>query len=85
MIFEGEYSKGKKWNGKGKQYNNIGELEFEGEYLKGEMWNGKRKRFNDKGILEFEGEYLNGEINGKVKNGMEMVMLTHIISNQFQL
>ena len=27
---------GKRWNGKGKEYNYFGELEFEGEYVNGQ-------------------------------------------------
>ena len=34
LIFEGEYKDGKKWNGKGKEYN-YGKLIFEGEYKDG--------------------------------------------------
>ena len=43
LEFEGEYLNGKR-NGKGKGYNNYGELEFEGEYFNGEKFNGKGKR-----------------------------------------
>ena len=39
LEFEGEYLNGEK-NGKGKEYNNIGEIIFEGEYLNGERLNG---------------------------------------------
>ena len=34
--------KGKRWNGKGKDYHDNGKLSFEGAYLKGER-NGKAK------------------------------------------
>ena len=37
LIFEGEYLNGER-NGKGKVYNDKGEIIFEGEYI-----NGKRK------------------------------------------
>ena len=30
-----------KRNGKGKEYNDNGDLIFEGEYLNGKRWNGK--------------------------------------------
>ena len=40
-----------KRNGKGKEYNNNGELEFEGEYLNGKRWNGKGKKYYDNGKL----------------------------------
>ena len=49
-MFEGEYLNGKKWNGKGKEYDkNNGKLIFEGEYLNGEK-NGKVKEYKN-GIL----------------------------------
>ena len=60
LIFEGKYLNGKKWNGKGKEYDYDGKLEFEGEYLKGKR-NGKGKEYYDNDKLIFEGEYLNGE------------------------
>ena len=31
---------GKRWNGKGKEYDNDSKLVFEGEYLEGKRWNG---------------------------------------------
>ena len=34
LIYEGEYLNGKK-NGKGKEYNDDGDLIFEGEFLNG--------------------------------------------------
>ena len=36
LIFEGEYLDGKRYNGKGKEYDSSGELMFEGEYINGE-------------------------------------------------
>jgi len=60
-MFEGDYFNGKRWNGKGKEYNNNRELIFEGEYLNGKRLNGKGKEYkNDEGLI-FEGEYLNGD------------------------
>ena len=38
LIFEGEYSYGKR-NGKGREFNSNGELVYEGEYLNGEKLN----------------------------------------------
>ena len=66
VLFKGEYLNGKRWNGKGKDYNDKGELKFEGEYLNGDR-NGKGKEYFDDGELKFEGEYLNGKRNGKAK------------------
>ena len=42
MEFEGEYLNGER-NGKGKEYQDDGNLKFEGEYLFGKRWNGKGK------------------------------------------
>ena len=65
LIYEGEYLNGKR-NGKGKEYNYLGELIFEGEYYNGKR-NGKGKEYECTfGKLLFEGEYLNGKRwNGK--------------------
>ena len=41
LIFEGEYLKGKRWNGKGKGLDSRGELRYECEYLEGEEQNKK--------------------------------------------
>ena len=61
LEFEGEFSNGKRWNGKG--YNKEGNKEFEIKDGKGNI-----KEYNNyDGELEFEGEYLNGERNGKGK------------------
>ena len=65
LIFEGEYLDGKK-HGKGKEYNNDGEL-FEVEYLKGKKWNGKG--YNNNGEIEFE---LQNEC-GKIKEFIIMM------------
>ena len=50
---------GKK-NGKGKEYDDIGQLKYEGEYLNG-FRNGKGKEYDLDGNLIFEGEYLNNK------------------------
>ena len=63
LRFEGEYLNGKR-HGKGKEYNEYGNLTFEGEYLNGKR-NGKGKKYNAYGDLTFEGEYLNGKRHGK--------------------
>ena len=76
FIFEGEYLKGKKWNGNLKVYklkNGKGfireyydsNLVFNGEYLNGER-NGKGEEYDYGDKLIFEGEFLNGKKwNGK--------------------
>ena len=61
LEFEGEYKNGKKWNGKGKEYEFKGRAEFDGEYLNGEKWNGKARKYSNWN-LNFEGEILNGKI-----------------------
>jgi len=35
LLFEGEYLNGKRWNGKGKEYDSDGKLLFKGEYSNG--------------------------------------------------
>ena len=60
LEYEGEYSFGKKWNGKG--YNENGNIIYE---LKN--GNGKVKEYDDEDALIFDGEYLNGKRNGKFK------------------
>ena len=64
-MFEGIYFNGKKWTGKGKEYNEKGILEFEGEYLNGKRWFGKL--YDKEGYLRFDGQYLS---NGKKLNGI---------------
>ena len=60
LKFEGEYLKGKKWNGIGYDINNhkVYELKNGSGYIKEYYADGK---------LKIEGEYLNGERNGKFK------------------
>jgi len=60
LKFDGEYKKGKKWNGKG--YDNKNNIIYELKNGKGYI-----KNYDIKGNLLFEGEYLNGELFGKVK------------------
>ena len=61
-MLEGEISNGHR-NGKGKEYNESGDLLFEGEFLYDKIIKGKQ--FN-KVRLEFEGVYLyNKKWNGK--------------------
>ena len=55
LIYEGEYFEGKR-HGKGKEYNNSGELIFEGEYLYG--FKNKGIEYDNKKII-FKGEYFN--------------------------
>ena len=59
LVFEGEYLNDQR-NGKGKEYNDEGNVIYEGDYLNGER-NGKGKEYNDNDKLIFEGEYLNGK------------------------
>ena len=60
VIFEGEYYKGKKWNGK--VFDKINNKTYE---LKN--GNGFFKEYYDSGRIKYEGGYLNGERNGKGK------------------
>ena len=65
-----KYLNGKR-NGKGKEYNDDGELIFEGEYLNGNK-NGKGKEYYYDDKLIFEGEYL---YNKKWKEKDMMIIL----------
>ena len=60
MEYEGEFRRGKKWNGKG--YDENGNIIY--ELVNG---SGKVKEYDCKDRLRFEGEYLNGKKNGKGK------------------
>ena len=71
IIFEGEYHKDKKWNGKGKEemiFNYFRKIIFDCEYHEGESLKGIGREYNVKGEIIFEGEYyFNKEWNGKGK------------------
>ena len=60
LIFEGEYWRGKRWNGKG--YDNNKKITYELKNGKGIV-----KRFDYNNILILEAEYINGVRNGKEK------------------
>ena len=47
-------------NGKGKEYDLLGNITFIGEYFNGKK-NGQGKEFGNNGKIIFEGEYLNGK------------------------
>ena len=68
VLFEGEYLKGRKWNGK--VYDNDGCFS---EIINGE---GFIKEYNLRDNLIFEGEYKNGERNGK---GKEYIRETRVL------
>ena len=53
IIFEEQYLNGKR-HGKGKEYNNDGDLKFEGEYSYGKKWNGKEYDSRDGTIYRIE-------------------------------
>ena len=64
LIYKGEYYNGLR-NGKGKEYDQEGNLIYEGEFLRGER-EGEGKEYNEYGKLIFEGEFLkNKKWNGK--------------------
>jgi len=58
IIFEGEYSNGKR-NGIGKEYYENNKIRFIGEYKNGKK-NGKGEEIDRNRNSIFEGEYLNG-------------------------
>ena len=55
----------KRWNGIGKEFDELENKIYEGEYLNGKM-NGKIKIYYE-GYLEYKGELLNGKRHGKGK------------------
>ena len=61
LIFEGEYIDIKR-NGKGKEYNALGQLKFEGEYLNDKEWIGTGYDYYGKILYN-----LNNDINGNGK------------------
>ena len=77
-IFEGEYKEGKIIKGKGKIYNNDGNLLFEGEYIDGKR-NGKvieyyentdndtQQKENSELLIKYEGYYTDDQKNGEGK------------------
>ena len=64
LLFEGEYKKGKKWNGKGYDINGniVYELKNGRGYIK------EYEPNHSKLCLKYEGNLLNGEKNGFWKN-----------------
>ena len=56
----------KNGRGKGKEYDENGEIKFIGEYLNGER-NGYGIEYNFHNELIYKGEFLNGKRNGKGK------------------
>jgi antitoxin component YwqK of YwqJK toxin-antitoxin module len=65
LGYEGEYLNELK-NGKGKEYDYMGNLIYEGDFLKGKR-NGNGKEYYVNGKLKFESEYKNGQKNGNGK------------------
>ena len=63
LIYDGEYKNGKR-NGKGKEYNDTGDLMYEGDYINNEQ-NGEGKLYSPFGLLEYEGEFKDGLRHGK--------------------
>ena len=79
LIFEGEKKNGKRWNGKGKEYNDDNVLIYDGEYLNGQR-HGQgnlyyyEKYYTNKEVviyyIKFEREFNEGkEWNGKGRKG----------------
>jgi len=67
--FTGEFKNGKRWNGIGKEYDFLYDVQFaafEGEYKEGKRWNGKGEFHYDyggmAGIKSKHYEYINGEV-----------------------
>ena len=91
LEFEGEYLNGE-INGKGKEYDNLGNIIYEGEYLNGKRWNGtiyNKKDYkkyiiqNGKGFInEYNREeklsYESNYLNGE-KNGQVKIYYNNIL------
>jgi antitoxin component YwqK of YwqJK toxin-antitoxin module len=84
LLFKGKYLHEKK-NGKGKEYNEYGELIYEGEYKNGKR-NGKGKEYDGENHLIFEGEYLNGKKwNGRgYKKYGEFIIKNYLINKSLK-
>ena len=67
IIFEGEFSYGRRWNGKGEESN------FKGEYLKGQRWNGKGRE-----TVEYEGDPTTYDAKIEYKNGEKFIKSARI-------
>ena len=65
LIFEGEISYGKLWNGIGKKYYEKDQIEIDVEIKKGGI--NKYKEYFENGRLRAEKEFLNEALNGKGK------------------
>ena len=70
------YKNGKR-NGKGKEYDEKGNVTFEGEFLNGMKWNGKG--YIDK-VLEYEQEMVMEELKN-IKEIQEMVLVQFLKEN----
>ena len=67
LLFEGEYLNGRR-SGKGREYDEEGNIIFEGEYLNGKKWKGIQKEYDkDNDKLTYEFEISNGEREGIIK------------------
>ena len=81
IIFKGEYKNGKR-NGKGKEFNDYGDIIFEGEYLDGKKWNGNfiSKKYNHKKLNkrcrshDDDNNYIEN-ILSKLENGKGIIKL----------
>ena len=79
VVFEGEFLKGKRWNGKAKGYDRWkGKKIFEIDYIKGKKWNGKIfdeknniicEIINDNGIFKEYDKVNYISFEGEYKNG----------------
>ena len=78
LYSENEYKNGKK-NGRGKDYDNDGQLIFKGEYLNGKKWNSKGYNGQNNIVYELKNgngivkEYNNGKLRfeGYYMNGVK--------------
>ena len=80
IIFKGEYKNGKR-NGKGKEFNDYGDIIFEGEYLDGKKWNGNfiskkhiHRKLNRSDSRHEDNNY-NENILSKLENGKGIIKI----------
>ena len=70
LKFDGEYLKGKKWNGKGRKYYYVGNIKIKCVYSNGKKWNVEKYDENNKKICEIKesiGYVIKYYYNGNLK------------------
>ena len=79
ITFEGNYLNGEK-NGKGKEYNDYGQIIFEGEYLNGKKWNGKG--YDNEGNIIYELNNGNGTIKENYEHSPNIIYEGELVNGK---